>query len=290
MNSQILQMFISEMPNGRSLLSAGRHLFLSNSQISEKRGLRYGAGKRQQIDIYEPAEIDEDTETVVFIHGGGWETGNKDIHKFIGRSWARKNFTVAIPNYRLAPDATYPAQTHDIAEAVSWLQHNYDNYTGSLYLAGHSAGAHLASLVGFSDQWREKAELELEKIRGFILLAGVYQFYPFDKADPRVKRFLGEKKYWEEAQPFNHLKKSLPPVFLAHGQEDHEVSLDQSIQLKERLTQLNVRNELVFEDHVGHLELLLRTTMTDGNLWCSMEKFFRDRSSDNPQAAGAKSG
>ncbi|MBS3825854.1 alpha/beta hydrolase [Candidatus Bipolaricaulota bacterium] len=285
MSSQITQMFISEMPGGRSLLSAGRHLFLSNSQISEKRELSYGSRKRQKLDIYEPVEIDEDTETVVFIHGGGWETGNKDVHKFIGRSWAQKNFTVAIPNYRLAPDATYPDQVEDIAAAVSWLQHNYDNFTGSLYLAGHSAGAHLASLFGFSDHWRKIAELELERIRGFILLAGVYQFYPFEIADPRVRRFLGEKSYWEEAQPFNHLKKSLPPVFLAHGQEDGEVSPEQSIQLKERLAQINVSSELLLEGHVGHLELLLRTTMINGNFWSSMDKFFDDRTTDNSQVA-----
>ena len=78
-------MFISEMPGLRSLLSAGRDLFLSNSGISEIKSLQYGSDERHKLDIYEPNVVNDETETIFFVHGGGWETGNKDLHSFIGR-------------------------------------------------------------------------------------------------------------------------------------------------------------------------------------------------------------
>ncbi len=269
----ILQMFISEKPKPRSLLSAGHHLFWSPSGISEKRDVKYGSHERQKLDIYEPNEINTETKFIFFVHGGGWESGNKDIHRFVGRSWARKNFVVALPNYRLAPEVTYPGQVRDVACSLAWLLNNYRKIPDSLYLAGHSAGAQLASLVGFSDEWREDATLEIDQISGLILLAGVYQFYPYEKADPRVKRFIESKRYWEEAQPFNHLKESLPPVFLAHGKNDEEVLPEQSIQLNKKLTELGVRCELLIGDDAGHLELLLGTSKKDSEFWTKIDDF-----------------
>ncbi|MBS3788996.1 alpha/beta hydrolase [Candidatus Bipolaricaulota bacterium] len=272
----ILRMFLSERPRPGSLLSAGYHLFWPGSGVTEIKDFQYGSHKRHKLDIYEPVEIDSDTQFIFFVHGGGWESGSKDMHRFIGRSWAAKNFIVVLPNYRLAPDANYPIQVQDVTRSLAWLQENYGKISGSLYLAGHSAGAHLASLIGFSDRWREKAGLKAGQIGGLILLAGVYQFYPYDRADPRVKRFVGGKKNWEGAQPLNHLKESLPPVFLAHGERDEEVLPEQSIQLSEKLTELGVTADLLIEEDVGHLELLLETSSRDSKFWFRLKDFLQE--------------
>ncbi len=267
----IFRMFLSEKPAANSLLSAGRHLFLPRSEISETTDLSYGDHERHRLDIYEPAEI---TEIIVFVHGGGWETGSKEMHRFIGRSWARNDFIVVLPNYRLVPEAHYPDQVQDVVRALAWLQRNYEKSDGSLYLAGHSAGAHLASLVGFSKRWLSEAELETENIAGFILMAGVYQFYPYEKADERVKQFIGGRRYWEEAQPINYLDEDLSPVFIAHGSSDREVLPEQSFQLGEKLTKHDVKNELIVEEGAGHLELLLGTSRKCSNFWSSLLKFY----------------
>lgn len=274
MNLQTLGLFISETPNPITLLSTGRHLFWPSSHISERREISYGLKERQKLDIYEPAEVDDDTEMIVFFYGGGWETGSKDIHRFVGRSWAEHDYIVALPNYRLAPEATYPDQMEDVTKSLDWIRKKYENFPGSIYLAGHSAGAQLAALAGFSEKWRKDAELTNEEIEGFILLAGVYQFYPYEKADIRVRRFLGKEKYWKEAQPFNSISNSLSPVFLAHGQTDTEVLPEQSIQLHQSLTDLNVKNELLLEDGLGHIELLLNTTRKSSNFWNHLQRFF----------------
>jgi len=274
LNLATLQLFLSEQPSPATLFSTGRHLFLPNSQTREKRGLSYGSEERQQLDIYEPNEIPADPDMIAFFYGGGWITGNKDIHRFIGRSWAKRGYVVALPNYRLAPEVRYPDQVEDVARSLKWIRNKYENYPGNIYLAGHSAGAHLASLVGFSKKWREIAGLDSEAIEGFILLSGVYQFYPYEKADYRVREFLGEKRYWREAQPFNQVNDSLPPVFLAHGKADTEVLPEQSIQLRDKLEKLGVRTELLLESGRGHIELLLETSRSGAHFWTSMENFF----------------
>lgn len=274
MNWSTIKTFVSEIPDARSLLKTGRHLLWTNPRVSERKNLQYGSEKRQELDIYEPAEIDDDTEIVLFIYGGGWESGDKGIHKFIGRAWARHNFIVILPNYRLAPEATYPDQLRDIVRSIKWLQDNYEEFSDKFYLAGHSAGAHLASLTGFSDRWLAEAQLGSANILGFILLAGVYQFYPFEKADPRVRSFLGDERYWEEAQPFNIVDKSTSPVFLAHGENDSEVLAAQTVQLSERLEELNVEHETLLEEGVGHIGLLLNTTKRNTRFWNSLNDFF----------------
>ena len=86
MSFPILRMFISEKPSTSSLVSAGRYLLTPSSSVLEKRDIRYGPHERQKLDIYEPVEIDEETNLIVFFHGGGWATGNKEMHRFIGRS------------------------------------------------------------------------------------------------------------------------------------------------------------------------------------------------------------
>jgi len=274
LNLPTLQLFLTEKPSPVTLFSTGRHLFLPNSKTQERRGISYGEEDRQQLDIYEPDEFSGDSDMIVFFYGGGWISGNKDIHRFIGRSWASRGYIVALPNYRLAPEVRYPDQLGDVARSLKWIRENYENYPGKVYLAGHSAGAHLAALVGFSRKWRETAELELEAIKGFMLLSGVYQFYPYEKADYRVREFLGDKRYWEEAQPFKRVDSSLPPVFLAHGEADTEVLPEQSIQLKKKLDELGVRADLLLEDGRGHIEILLETTRGEGSFWKSVENFF----------------
>jgi len=273
MSFPILNMFFSERPSSSALLSSGRHFFFSSSDVSETRDLSYGTHERQKLDIYEPREPTGATRNVIFIHGGGWETGSKELHRFIGRSWAERNFAVAIPNYRLAPDFNYPDQMEDVSKSIFWLRNNREEFDGEIFLAGHSAGAHLASLLGFSREWRREAGLRCDEIKALVLLAGVYQFYPYSRADQRVKRFIGGERLWEEAQPVNHLDDDSPSAFLVHGERDDEVLPEQSVQLSKKLSGLGVKNELVLEEHVGHLELLLKTANGSEEFWTRLNDF-----------------
>lgn len=270
----VMKLLLKEKPAPRSLLAAGRHQFFSTSRITERLDLQYGEKERLKLDIYEPERLTEETETIIFVHGGGWESGDKNIHRFLGRAWARRNYVVAIPNYRLVSDASYPAQMEDLTLALDWLNRNYEKFPDKFFLAGHSAGAHLASLLGFSRKWLPESGIRLARIAGFILLSGVYVFYPFSRADKRVQKFVGKKRYWEEAQPINHLRDTLPPVFITHGLVDEEVYPEQSVNLGDKLTEYNIRNELLLREDLDHIELLLDTAISRSEFWSAVNDFF----------------
>ena len=91
---------------------------------------------------------------VIFIHGGGWKRGDRawwfDCYGNIGRSFAANNFIAVVPSYRLAPKFKHPYQPQDLARSIGWVYKNIHTFGGdrnTIFLTGHSAGAHLAALL-----------------------------------------------------------------------------------------------------------------------------------------------
>ncbi|PJF27311.1 MAG: esterase, partial [Phototrophicales bacterium] len=99
------------------------------------------AHPRQVLDLYLPTT--DNFAVVLYVHGGAWVGGNKDLYANIGNTLAQAGYGVAIINYRLSPEFTHPAHTQDGAMAVKWLYDHIADYGGnphSLFLTGHSAG------------------------------------------------------------------------------------------------------------------------------------------------------
>lgn len=123
---------------------------------------------------------------VLFWHGGGWRRGDKRWHgclySNVGIACARAGFVGVVCNYRLQPQvSSWRDQVDDVAAAVAWATRASEQYGGDssqLFLAGHSAGAHLvASLLSDASALERhgvSAEQAQERIRGAVLLGGVY--------------------------------------------------------------------------------------------------------------------
>lgn len=132
----------------------------------------YGAHQRQQIDIYAPDEPVFGTPLVVYIHGGGWSAGD---HKMVSQKPAFFNdagYVFASAGYRVLPDAAVEQQAADLGQALQVLRaqaedHDFD--PDRIILIGHSAGAHLAALLGSDPGYAGDA---FDAIRGVILLDG----------------------------------------------------------------------------------------------------------------------
>ena len=113
--------------------------------------LPYADGDRKRLDIYGPNEIMEPAPVVMFIYGGAWKQGRRQDYQFIGKALAANGFVVVIPDYRLYPEVTYPDFLEDNAQAVKWIEDNIKDYGGDtsrFFLAGHSAGAYGAVMLG----------------------------------------------------------------------------------------------------------------------------------------------
>ena len=137
--------------------------------------MSYGRDPLQRLDLVYPVG-NERPPLIVFIHGGGWSIGDKrhaigaKASHFLGRGYG-----FASVNYRLVPQATVEEQAADIASAIAKLR-TYamgSNYDGErIVLMGHSAGAHLAALVGTDPRYLAAAGVPISTVKGIVLLDG----------------------------------------------------------------------------------------------------------------------
>ena len=107
-----------------------------------------------KLDIYHSKDIKKDAPLIIFIHGGAWKKGNKHDYLVYLASFAQKGYVTATIQYRLTDVAKYPAQLHDVEDAVRWLKLNAANYhidASKVALVGGSAGGHLAMMNAYSN-------------------------------------------------------------------------------------------------------------------------------------------
>ena len=137
--------------------------------------MSYGRDPLQRLDLVAPAG-NKRPALILFIHGGGWSIGDKrhaigaKASHFVGKGYA-----FASVNYRLVPQATVEQQAADVASAIAKLR-SYamgSNYDGErIVLMGHSAGAHLAALVGTDPRYLTAAGVPMGAVKGIVLLDG----------------------------------------------------------------------------------------------------------------------
>lgn len=123
---------------------------------------------RQQLDIYAPQDARQ-RPVVVWIHGGGWRRGNKLLVQKKPQAFTDQGYVFVSINYRFVPDHTMHDLATDVATAIKWVHDHIAEHGGSpetIFVGGHSAGAHLSALV-CSDQSYLKAQgLSLSDIAG----------------------------------------------------------------------------------------------------------------------------
>ena len=138
--------------------------------IRPTRSVLFGDHHRQRIDIYEPKGAVEPLPLVLFIHGGGWTTGDHTRVQAKPQHFTKQDIYFASTGYRLLPDHPVESQASDIGAAIQSLvgQAGLIGFDPSrIILMGHSSGAHLAALVATDPQYAGEA---FASIQGVILL------------------------------------------------------------------------------------------------------------------------
>jgi len=133
----------AQMREARSALSLQTY-----ARARVKRDLAYGPGARQRLDFFHAAKAGRPT--LAYIHGGYWQTNDKEPHAFIADGPLARDLNVALLEYTLAPQARMGEIVAEIRAAVAWLLPRLESEFGagrSLVVAGHSAGGHLAAMV-----------------------------------------------------------------------------------------------------------------------------------------------
>ena len=217
----------------------------------------YAAGPRQKLDIWSPAKPSgEALPVVIFFYGGGWNAGSRGDYGFAGAAFASRQFIAVVPDYRLTPEVGFPAFVEDGALAVRWTRDHIAKYGGDprrITLAGHSAGAYNAAMLALNPRFLKSVGVDSRTVRAAALLAGPYDFYPFN--DVRSSAAFGSFSKPNETQPINFVRADAPAMFLAHGSNDRVVSPRNSRHLAERLNAAGAPVTLRIYPGASHVDL-----------------------------------
>lgn len=219
-----------------------------------------------QADLYLPRGLGP-FPAVVLIHGGGWERGERGDMDDIARELARRGLAAVNISYRFAPTHRFPAQLHDVQQAVRWVRtsaaaHRLD--PARIGVFGYSSGGHLAALlatVGEGDPLDTPRGGADTRVNAAVAGGAPFDFMQFDDS-PLINRLLGVSKQENPAlhamaSPLSHVSAGDPPMFIYHGGWDWLVPVEQAQAMKAALDSAAVPAELYVAGGYGHISLFL---------------------------------
>ena len=182
------------------------------TNVQTLKNVAYGPHPQQVMDVYFPAKVHTNqtpAPLMMMVHGGAWKTGDKNHAAVVKNKlnyWNKRNWIFVSINYRLVPDVTVQQQTQDIAKALIYIQNQASHWHADskrLVLMGHSAGAHLVSLLTVRPHW---LSLQPQPWRATVAL---------DSAAYDIEKIMqtGHARFYDQAfgdQPSNW--KSLSPI------------------------------------------------------------------------------
>jgi acetyl esterase/lipase len=130
--------------------------------------------EKRTLDVHAPADA-KDLPVVFWIHGGGWQTGDKSDVKLKPRAFMDKGFVFVSVNYRLLPDVDMATLTRDVAQAFRWVEDHAAEYGGDpkrVLVGGHSAGAQLAALVCTDERYLKEQGASFDVLKACVPVDG----------------------------------------------------------------------------------------------------------------------
>jgi len=250
----------AESPFGR--------FYASRNAIEIVEDVPYVAGSKNpkhRLDLYLPKRL-KGFPVIIFIHGGFWRGGDRKYYQELsgtyanlGAAFAKRGIGVVIPSYRLHPEVTIGPQFEDVTAALSWTEDNIASHGGDperIFLMGHSAGGHLASMLAM----RRAAGL-----RGVISLSGIYDLAGLAANGEEVfnrtvlfPHFGADAAALSLWSPADAAHPDLPPFALFVGERDFPYLEPQAAAFAERLrkTGVDVLYEVVPDYTHAHMVLL----------------------------------
>jgi arylformamidase len=223
--------------------------------------------QRQTLDLYLPETAVRKPPLVVFIHGGFWTLSDDEYQ--IGAAFAEallpSGVAVALVRYRLAPATAHPGQAQDIAAAVAYLIRSAEKYgydAKRIYLAGHSAGAHLAALVALDGSYLSAQSLSPRSLAGVLAFSGIYDLRrsaeTAEQQKLAVQQAFGDNpQKLAAASPATHARADAPPFLILGAENDFPGFLVDGRRFAESLRKAGHKQvgQLVLPDH-DHFSLV----------------------------------
>jgi arylformamidase len=223
--------------------------------------LAYGATPRQAIDLFLPET--PDAPLLVFIHGGYWQSRDRKDFSFVAAPWLDRGAAVALIGYDLAPAVRMDAIVDQVRAGLGWLHRQAPSHgcdPARLFVAGHSAGGHLAAMALATD-WRAFG-LPADAIKGVCAISGVFDLEPIRLC------YLNEVVGLDRAEAERNSPIRLPlhgrcPVVVAVGERETRAFHDQSRAYAARLEREGWPCELLVQPGVDHFGIVMSMAEED---------------------------
>ena len=218
-----------------------------------KLDIPYGAGERNRIDLFPASE--PGAPCLVFIHGGYWQRGGRDLISAVANGVRAHGWSAAFPGYTLAPDADMRRIVGEIMASLDWLQEHGGAHGigGRPVVAGHSAGGHLTALAA-----------EHSSAVAAMPISGVFELGPIRDI------YLNEKLQLSDADAaeFSPLRRSVAakPMAIAYGTAELAALVDDSRALHARRAAAHAPGPLLPVARANHFDILDSLEQPDGLL------------------------
>lgn len=170
--------------------------------------LPYGEGPRQRLDFFRAGT---GRPTLAFLHGGYWQRQAKETYRFLGEGPLAHGINFANIEYTLAPELGMTGIVAEVEAALRWLGDHLEALgaaPGRLYVAGHSAGGHLAART-----------IGTRGIRGVLTISGIFDIEPIRLGTLNDPIAMDEAEARRQS-PIHHLPAAAPPLVIAYGDKE----------------------------------------------------------------------
>lgn len=235
--------------------------------VKVKKDMIYASpdGRNLHLDLYLPDRATGPLPIVMFLHGGGWIFGNKEMFQEPASYLASQGFAAATIEYRLSNERIYPAAVDDSKAAVRWLRANATSFGGdsrNIGVVGTSAGGQLAALLGVTPEisyFKEAHDLAgvSSEVQAAVPIAAPVDMVAQDQIDPwNLKVFMGSRPHeapelWRQASPIHFAGKSSSPFLFMHFTED-DVRYADIVTMQQSLINFGIRAEIFTAVGRGH--------------------------------------
>ncbi len=228
------------------------------------KNITYGSHRKNKLDVYQPLTTTSNNRkqpVLVFFYGGCWgecSTLNKSDYLFVAQSFASRGYVTVIADFRQYPEVRFDPLMQGASNIIRWTIQHISTYGGDssrLIVAGHSSGAHIASMLALSPSYLSPRDKN--NIRGFIGLAGPYDFLPFIEDYQRTLFASSAANNYANSQPINFLSRQSPPLLLLHGEKDLKVGKHNSVNLARKAQRLGVPHRIITYPQHDHVSILL---------------------------------
>ncbi|GAB3703388.1 hypothetical protein GCM10027592_33320 [Spirosoma flavus] len=242
------------------------------------------ASERHRLDVYVPrSATSKPRPVVVFIHGGSWNSGSKNMYSFVGRRLTSQGVVAVLINYRLAPTVEVPDMAVDCARALFWTSLHIAEYGGDpnqIFVMGHSAGAGLAALLATESHYFTQLGLSENPIKGAILddPAGLDMFdylkkmeYPGD--DQYLIPFGKNADVWRAVSALYHVSANCPPMLLYTGEKTYPSIIKSSRKFEQELKKFGISHTLTVIPGKKHVGMAVQLFWKSNLIYKDLRKF-----------------